>query len=170
ACLEPPLEIAAVKKLAVQQAGVVAHQQVVDRVPPAPEPHQATAHYLGLEGVRAAGLGLLDGGEADAVLVTERQVPHPIVARVDAAFGQQRRSLRSHSFQVLDFHLKRRRHDTRWFWPPRFLYIYHRRSARRRALQDFAPDLGSNPKEPGTAARVHAPPASAYLRPVPACG
>ena len=98
--LEASFEIAAMEELAVEGAGRILHEQVIDRTVPAHIADRAAAGDPRPHGIYAAGLDLSDRGEADAVLVAERQIGQQVFDRAYAAFGQRRGALRAHPFEV----------------------------------------------------------------------
>ena len=102
--LQSPFEIAAMEKLARQQAaGVILHEQVIDGVAAAHGAHRLAAHHARANGVNAVGLDVLHFGEMNAVFVAKRQIAQEILERVDAALRQQFGALRPDAFDHANF-------------------------------------------------------------------
>ena len=97
------VQIRAVKKFAVQHAGGVAHQKVINGAAPAGEACDAGIGDDSLKCVDGARHDFCDRSEMDAVFVTKREISEQIAHGVDAARGQGRGALRSHALQVFDF-------------------------------------------------------------------
>ena len=100
--LEAALEITAVEKLAGQRAGVVLNEQVIDGVAAVHAADGLAAHDAGAQGVGGVRLKVFNFGKMDAVFVAEWKVVQQVFESVDAALGQQFRSLRPNPFQHAD--------------------------------------------------------------------
>src|SRR2546429_1222158 len=87
--LEAAFEIAAVKKLAGEQAaGFVLHEQMIDGVAAAHAADGLAAQDAGANGVDTVRLDVLDFGKMDAIFVAKRQVAEQVVEGVDAALRE----------------------------------------------------------------------------------
>ncbi len=101
--LEAALQVAAVKKLAGERAGLILDEKVINGVAAPHAAHGLAAHDTRADGVRAIWLDVTDIRKAGAVFVTKRQVGKQIFESVDAPLRQQLRALRADALDHANF-------------------------------------------------------------------
>jgi hypothetical protein len=102
--LEAAFEIAAVKKLAGEEAtGGVLHEEMIDGVVGELIGDGLAAHDFGANGVGAGRLDVFYGGEMDAIFVAEGEIGEEILEGKDAALGEKFGALRADAFDHADF-------------------------------------------------------------------
>ena len=99
------------EKFAVEQAaGGILNEQMVDGVIGVLIGDGLAAHDASADGVDTPRLDVLDGGEMDAVFVTEGQVSEQVLEGVNAALGEEFGALRADALDQADFGGKSQSH------------------------------------------------------------
>ena len=101
---------AAVKKLAVEQAGRIFYEQVVDGIAGVLVGNSLAAHDHRANGVDAVGLDVVDVREMDAVFVAKGKVSEQVFQRENAALGEKFRALRADALDHAHFGGESKRH------------------------------------------------------------
>src|SRR5271165_3674586 len=101
--LQPPFQVATVKKLAGKRAGLILNQEVINGIAAVPTADGLAAHDPRTESVYPAGLKVFNFGKMNAVFVTERQIVEQIFEGEDATLGEKLRALRPDSLHHANF-------------------------------------------------------------------
>ena len=96
--LQPAFKVAAMEKFARQRAGVILHEQVIDRIAAPHAAYGLSARHAHAQGKDTVWPNVLDLRKMDAIFIAKGKIAEQVFQRVNAALFEQLRALRAHTF------------------------------------------------------------------------